>query len=319
MLRVRFWGTRGSLAKPGPHTLRHGGNTSCVEVHAEGGEALVLDSGTGIHDLGQTLVAAGRRPVNGHLLITHTHWDHIQGFPFFTPLYAPGNTWDVYAPRVPGQSIEDVLAGQMAYTYFPITLEQLGATIRYHNIVEESFDVGPVRVSAQYVNHPAVTVGFRLEAGGATVVYATDHEPHAPHLVGAAPPAAPAHREDGRHLEFLAGADLLIHDAQFTLAEYPARVGWGHTPAEVAVDYALAAGARQLALFHHDPLRHDDALDALVALCQRRAAAAGGGSRCSRPTRARRSRCAVARRRRAATAPRPGRRGRSWTPPRRRS
>ena len=271
-MRIRFWGTRGSLAKPGPSTLRYGGNTSCVEVRTASGTLIVLDCGTGAHGLGQALVA-GRAPVRGHLLITHTHWDHIQGFPFFAPLFSPGNEWDIYAPGGLGQQLEQTLAGQMEYTYFPVTLGQLGAAIRYHDLVEGSFAVDGVRVLTKYLNHPALALGYRLEVGSVTVVYSSDHEPHAPPLA-----AAPfAHHEDRRHVEFLAGADLVIHDAQYRLDEYADKIGWGHTPAECAVDYALAAGARRLALFHHEPLRDDAGMDSLLETCRRRAASAGGG------------------------------------------
>lgn len=270
---VRFWGTRGSLAKPGPSTVRYGGNTSCVEVRLADGTLIVLDCGTGPHGLGQALVDSGQGPLRGHLLITHTHWDHIQGFPFFAPLFVPGNEWDLYAPgSAGGQQLETTLTGQMEYTYFPVTLEQLDATIRFHDLVENQFTVGGARVIAHYLNHPALTLGYRLEADGVAVVYAVDHEPHGRGRTD----EQPAHLEDQRHVEFLAGADLVIHDAQYTADEYPKRIGWGHSPAEWAVDYALAAGARRLALFHHDPLRDDDAVDRLVAICRQRVASAGG-------------------------------------------
>ncbi|MBI4636458.1 MAG: response regulator [Candidatus Rokubacteria bacterium] len=279
-MRIRFWGTRGSLAKPGPATVRYGGNTSCVEVRGADSTLIVLDCGTGAHDLGQSLQAPGGHSRSGHLLITHTHWDHIQGFPFFAPLFASGNVWDVYAPEGVGQRLEATLAGQMEYSYFPVTLGQLVATIRYHGLVEGVFGLGQVRVTTRYLNHPGLTLGYRLEAGGATVVYATDHEPHSRHhgetggTGGRAAQPVSVHAEDQRHVEFLAGADLVIHDAQYTLAEYPAKMSWGHTPAELAVDFARAAGARRLALFHHDPLRDDDAMDRLVETCRRR----GGGT-----------------------------------------
>ena len=271
---IRFWGTRGSLAKPGPGTIRYGGNTSCVEVRAADGTLIILDCGTGAHDLGQNLVTSGEQSDRGHLLITHTHWDHIQGFPFFAPLFVAGNEWDVYAPQGLGRRLEDTLAGQMEYAYFPLTLGQLGATIRYHELVEGSFDLGAVRVTARYLNHPGLALGYRLEAGGVAMVYATDHEPHSRHQseVADAAQARPVHREDQRHVEFLAGADLVIHDAQYTLEEYPSKLTWGHTPAELAVDFALAAGVKRLALFHHDPLRNDAAVDRLVETCRRRAA-----------------------------------------------
>jgi len=281
-MRIRFWGTRGSLAKPGPTTVRYGGNTSCVEVHLADGMRIILDCGTGAHDLGQALLTSGEHPLHGHLLITHTHWDHIQGFPFFAPLFTPGNEWDIYAPGSLGRGLEDTLAGQMEYTYFPITLDQLGATIRYHDLVEGTFQLGAARITARYLNHPALTLGYRVEVGGVTIVYATDHEPHARHqpavssLAGSPPGALPVHPEDRGHIEFLSGADLVIHDAQFTDEEYPKKIGWGHGTVEYAVSVALAAGAKRLALFHHDPLRDDEALERLVATCRHRIEAWGG-------------------------------------------
>lgn len=279
---IRFWGTRGSLAKPGQTTLRYGGNTSCVEVRTADRTLIVLDCGTGAHGLGLAL-ASGGHPVRGHLMITHTHWDHIQGFPFFAPLFSPDNEWDLYAPGGLGQRLEQTLAGQMEYTYFPVTLGQLGATIRYHDLIEGAFTIGAVRVVTKYLNHPALALGYRLEAGSVVIVYSADHEPHAPDLVRVtavareAAGAPPVHGEDRRHVEFLADADLVIHDAQYSLDEYPQKHGWGHTPAEWAVDYALAAGAKRLALFHHDPLRDDAAVDRLAENCRQRAAASGSG------------------------------------------
>ena len=271
---VRFWGTRGSLAKPGPSTLRYGGNTSCVEVRT-GGTQIILDCGTGGHGLGQALLSTPP-PQNGHLLISHTHWDHIQGFPFFAPLFVPGNSWDIYAPGKLGQKLEQTLAGQMEYNYFPVTLAQLGAAIRFHDLGEGRFTIDGVQVTAQYLNHPVLALGYRLESGGSTVVYSADHEPHAPNPV-ARPGEPPTHIEDRRHVDLLADADLVIHDAQYTIEEYAQKTGWGHTPAEWATDYAVAADARRLALFHHDPLRDDDALDRLVDTCRQRARAAGSG------------------------------------------
>ena len=273
---IRFWGTRGSLAKPGPITLRHGGNTSCVEVRSDDGTLIVLDCGTGAHGLGQALLSAGPR-CDGHLMITHTHWDHIQGFPFFAPLFVPGNTWNIYAPGALGRQLERTLAGQMEYNYFPVTLAQLAATICFHDIAEGEFAIGDMRVTTQYLNHPALTLGYRLQSGGIAVVYSVDHEPHAPNPAARAEAEPPRHKEDQRHIDFLADADLVIHDSQYTIAEYPQKTGWGHTPAEWAVDYAVAARAKRLALTHHDPLRDDEALDRVVEMCRRRASAAGSG------------------------------------------
>jgi CheY-like chemotaxis protein/phosphoribosyl 1,2-cyclic phosphodiesterase len=243
-------------------------------VRGDDGTLIILDCGTGAHGLGQVLLSAGPR-CDGHLMFTHTHWDHIQGFPFFAPLFVPGNTWDIYAPGALGSELERTLAGQMEYNYFPVTLEQLPATIRFHDIAEGEFAIGEMRVTTQYLNHPALTLGYRLQSGGNAVVYSVDHEPHAPNPAARAEGEPPRHKEDQRHIDFLADADLVIHDSQYTIAEYPQKIGWGHTPAEWAVDYAVAARARRLALTHHDPLRNDEAVDRVVEMCRQRASAAG--------------------------------------------
>jgi phosphoribosyl 1,2-cyclic phosphodiesterase/CheY-like chemotaxis protein len=258
---VRFWGTRGSLAKPGPLTVRYGGNTSCVEVRSAAGTLVVIDCGTGAHDLGQALMAEPIQPLRGHLLISHTHWDHIQGIPFFQPLFVPDNEWDIYAPHSLSQSIQDTLAGQMQYTYFPVTLEALGAKIRYHDLVEGVFQVGDITVRSRYLNHPALTLGYRLEADGVAVVYSCDHEPfsHQP-LTN----KIELGEQDRRHADFLRDADLVIHDAQYTESEYASKIGWGHSTAEYAVDICNAVGVKQLALTHHDPMRDDDAVDRII-------------------------------------------------------
>src|SRR5258708_25050761 len=214
---VRFWGTRGSIAKHGPRTIRYGGNTSCVEVRSAAGALVVIDCGTGAHELGKTLMESGVRPLHGHMLISHTHWDHIQGWPFFAPLFVPGNEWDIYAPHGLTESVRETLAGQMQYTYFPVLLEQLAATIRYHELVEGVFTVGDITVRTHYLNHPALTLGYRLEVDGAAIVYACDHEPYSREMARGI--WAP-NRLDQRHVDFLAGADLVIHDAQYTVGEY---------------------------------------------------------------------------------------------------
>jgi phosphoribosyl 1,2-cyclic phosphodiesterase/DNA-binding response OmpR family regulator len=221
---------------------------------------IILDCGTGAHGLGQALMGSGVHPLRGHILITHTHWDHIQGIPFFEPLFVPGNEWDIYAPRGLGLSLRESLAGQMQYTYFPVTLEELGAAIRYHDLVEGAFDIGDIKVRTLYMNHPALTLGYRLEADGVSVVYACDHEPHSRQY---AQGTGSMSEQDRRHIDFMKGADLVIHDAQYTAAEYTDKFGWGHTPVACAVDMCRTAGVSRLALTHHDPSRNDDSLDAL--------------------------------------------------------
>ena len=259
-MHVRFWGTRGSLPTPGRHTLRFGGNTSCVEVRTAD-TLVVIDCGSGLHNLGRALAHSGESNLRGHILISHTHWDHIQGIPFFAPFFRPGNEWDVYAPKGLGQSLHDTLAGQMQYVYFPVRLDQMGAKIRYHELVEGDFRLGDVRVRTQYLNHTALTLGYRLEADGATLVYSTDHEPFSRHLASG---KGPIHGQDRRHCEFLAGADLVIHDAQFTVNEYADKVGWGHSTVEYAVAMCREAKVARLALTHHDPMRTDEAIEEIV-------------------------------------------------------
>jgi len=274
-MRIRFWGTRGSIARPGPTTLRHGGNTSCVEVVADDGTWVVLDCGTGAYELSLDLRRRGPLPALGHLLIGHAHWDHIQGFPFFEPLYDSHSEWRVYAPGDRIDHLQQTFAAQMSPEHHPIALGDLNASVRFRMLKEGRFRIGGIRVTAQYLHHPALTLGYRLEADGVSLVYASDHEPHVVPLHGGQAGAVPVHPEDRRHVAFLAGADLVIHDAQYTLSEYPARRGWGHTPLECAVDYAIAATAKRLALFHHDPDRDDAAVEGLVAAARARVAEAG--------------------------------------------
>jgi ribonuclease BN (tRNA processing enzyme) len=262
-MKVRFRGTRGSIAKPGPLTARYGGNTSCIEVRSSRGTLIVIDCGTGSHGLGQALVAEG--VTRGCLLISHTHWDHIQGLPFFAPLFDPTSEWDICGPKGVSGSLRETLAGQMESTYFPVALESLGATIRYWDLLQGSFQVDDIRVSTHHLNHPALTLAYRLEADGASIVYACDHEVYSH---AAAEGNVRLEGPDLRHAEFAAGADLLIHDAQYTAAEYPAKVNWGHSTVEYAMLVAREAGVRQLALTHHDPLRTDDQIDQIVENAQ---------------------------------------------------
>jgi phosphoribosyl 1,2-cyclic phosphodiesterase/CheY-like chemotaxis protein len=261
-LQVRFWGTRGSIAMPGPSTARYGGNTPCIEARSARGTVIIVDCGTGGHLLGQNLMSVGAEGLRGHILISHTHWDHIQGIPFFAPLFVPGNEWDIYGPKGLGQSLREVLAGQMQYSYFPFTLDQCGAKIRYHDLVEGTFDIDDIKVSTHYLNHPALTFGYRLEADGVAVVYACDHEPHSRML---ATGRGEITGQDLRHAEFVNCADLLIHDAQFTAEEYPAKIGWGHSTVEYVAKLSQYAEVKRVALTHHDPLRDDDAIDHLLA------------------------------------------------------
>ncbi len=236
----------------------------------------MLDCGTGARLLGQALVseAAERgQPASGSLFIGHTHWDHIQGLPFFAPLFLPGNDWHVYGPRGLGESLAETLSGQMQHAYFPVSIDQLGASVTFHDLVEGQLDVGELSVRTHYLNHPALTLGYRIEADGVSVAYASDHEPHDRAL--AAGGDLNANPGDAGHVEFLRGADVVIHDTQYLAEEYAAKAGWGHSTVEYVVDAARLAGVRELVLFHHDPMRDDDAVEALVRRAQAYAAAVG--------------------------------------------
>jgi CheY-like chemotaxis protein/phosphoribosyl 1,2-cyclic phosphodiesterase len=260
-MKVRFWGTRGSIATPGPGTNHFGGNTSCVEITTDSGDLLILDCGTGAHGLAAKLMAQGKNPINANILLGHTHWDHIQGFPFFSPAFVNGNSVRIYGPEGSHSSLHNVLAGQMEFTYFPVALNQLPAAITYYDLTEGVQKIGSARVVTQFLNHPAMTLGYRIEADGVAVVYLVDHEPFSDDLwsAGAEPGLIDSilHEGDRRHAKFMAGADLVIHDAQYTPEEYPPKKTWGHSTYDYAVRIAAAAGVRKLALTHHDP-GHDD-------------------------------------------------------------
>ena len=263
-MQVRFWGTRGSIATPGPGTLRFGGNTSCVEVVTNSGQRLILDAGTGARSLGVELMAKAPKPVRATILLGHTHWDHIQGFPFFTPLFVPGNAFTICAPGGGAKSLAEVLAGQMEFTYFPVELEQLPSEIQYRDLAEGTYEFEGIRVIAQFINHPAMSLAYRIEADGVVLVYMCDHEPFGASVWADGAPAGKidsiVHDGDRRHARFMTHADLLIHDAQYTPEEYPAKKNWGHSTFEYAVELAAAADVRQLALTHHDPTHSDEQL-----------------------------------------------------------
>jgi diguanylate cyclase (GGDEF)-like protein len=270
-VHVRFWGTRGSIASPGDGTTRFGGNTSCVELRAPDGTIIVLDCGTGARELGLHLLQTLSQPLRLHLFIGHTHWDHIQGFPFFVPAFVPGAELNVYAPLGFQQSLEEAMAGQMEYSYFPVKLRDLRSRIHFTELEEGFFRVGGVLVETQYLNHTAPTIAYRLSAGGATIAYVTDHEPFWKPDNGLL-----HHPGDQRHVAFMHEADLVIHDAQYTEDEYRGRLGWGHATPDYAVDVCLAAGAKRLALFHHDPTHDDTQMAAIEAAARKRVADRSG-------------------------------------------
>jgi phosphoribosyl 1,2-cyclic phosphodiesterase len=266
---VRFWGTRGSIATPGPHTTRYGGNTSCVEVRC-GNEILIFDAGTGIRELGLSLMEEFRGgPMTLHLFISHTHWDHIQGFPFFMPAYLPTTLVHVYGSTGQGRPLEKLLRGQMDADYFPVALGDLSSQIQVHEFRGRDFRIGTATVSAFYLNHPGMNLGYRVTHEGRTVVYATDHEPYSFTLehIGQRAEAGKDYGQklDDEFVRFVASADLYIGEAQYTEEEYPSKIGWGHSSVRSTVEVALKANVKALALFHHDPMHGDDTVAAMVA------------------------------------------------------
>ncbi len=269
---IRFWGVRGSIPTPGADTVYYGGNTSCVEVRADG-EIIVLDAGTGLRPLGQALAAEFHdRPLRATLLISHTHWDHIQGLPFFAPAYDPKNQLRVLGYEGARDGLATVLSGQMESPYFPINLKQMPGNILIEELRDLEFAIGPVKVRAKFVNHPGVCVGYRLETSAGVIAYLPDNEPvHRQRQEQQTPPSAAAsaspdgkastlefaRNEDAKLIEFIRDADVLVIDSQYDCDEYAAHVGWGHGCVDDVVTLALQAGVRQLFLFHHDPTHTD--------------------------------------------------------------
>jgi phosphoribosyl 1,2-cyclic phosphodiesterase len=290
-MKVRFWGTRGSIPTPGPDTLKFGGNTSCVEVRTSQGTLIVLDCGSGIRELGRSLLAGGVNgtdKIKGHILLSHTHWDHIQGFPFFMPAFLPGHKFEIYAARDIDKKLADVLAGQMEYEYFPVTLDRMESRIGFHELREGSFEIDDARVTVQYLNHTSLCLGYRIEADGCSLAYCTDIEPNSRVLVRSDQRdgifevldteeaiRAIVHEEDRRYANFMRGADLVIHDAMYTQEEYGTKLGWGHSSAEFATEISLLTGVQRLALFHHEPVHNDDKIQDMVDVCNGMVAQSG--------------------------------------------
>lgn len=263
-MRVQFWGVRGSIPAPGQTTSRFGGNTPCVEVNAEG-ERIIIDAGTGIRELGEALIKrADSQPIMGTLLIGHTHWDHIQGFPFFTPLYNPKNRFKVYGAHGTTKSFQDVMAGQMGSAYFPVQLRDMLSKPVFDEL-RAPIMVGPVKISYHYLNHPGITIGFRLEHAGKSVAYISDHEPY--QSLNAKGEFSV--KEDIAVAKFVEGCDLLVCESQYTSDEYRVKKGWGHSTFNDVLGLAQLAQVKRLSLFHHDPTHDDAAMQAFEKECQK--------------------------------------------------
>jgi phosphoribosyl 1,2-cyclic phosphodiesterase len=252
---VRFWGVRGSIPAPGPQTRRYGGNTPCVEMRV-GNELLIFDLGTGARPLGEHLLSKGE-PVQASVFLSHYHYDHLQGLPFFTPIFLAQNAFTFYGSPRNGQSVKEILSGQMTQPYFPVTAEGVfRARLDYHDLkAGEVVTVGPAQVRTLELNHPGGNLGYRVECDGRSVVYATDIEHGG--------------EDEERFFAFAKGADLLIYDSMYTEDEYcgrhgPPRTGWGHSTWQAAVRAANESEAKTLVLFHHDPGRDDAEMTKLL-------------------------------------------------------
>ncbi len=279
-MKVRFWGVRGSIPSPGPQTQKYGGNTSCIEIRVgEEDRLVIIDAGSGIRQLGNFLMANDlpKGPINADIFLSHTHWDHIMGYPFFTPIYIPGTKIRVYGPvSFEDDPLEDVVGGQMKYRYFPVNMGELASDIEYIRLKETPFiDMGGgLKLTTKLLNHPITALGYRFEYDGKVVCTCYDTEPFRNLFI--TDPEDPEYDEamacEGEEVaieqnlaieEFFRGADMLIYDAQYTDKEYSSRINWGHTTMEYAISAANRVGVKRLALFHHDPDRDDEQLDIL--------------------------------------------------------
>ena len=260
---LKFWGVRGSVPTPGAATVKYGGNTSCVEVRADG-QLIVLDAGTGIRPLGLELAREfNGAPIDMTLLITHTHWDHIQGFPFFLPAYESKNTIRVLGFEGARQGLANTLAGQMESPYFPIALQQMPGNVLIEELQSFDFKIGPVHAKAATVNHPGIAVGYRLETSKGTMAYLPDNEPFHEDQHGYSRDRIDL--QNGKLIEFIKGVDVLIIDSQYDSDEYSGHIGWGHGCVDEVVRLAVLAKAKRLYLFHHDPGHDDDRIDSMLA------------------------------------------------------
>ncbi|MBF0456702.1 MAG: MBL fold metallo-hydrolase [Nitrospirae bacterium] len=268
-MKIKFWGVRGSIPTPGKDTVRYGGNTSCIGLDGEDGTCVIFEAGTGIRMAGTKLAAMPQVEIN--LFLSHTHWDHIHGFPFFIPAYIPNRIINIYGPPHFDKSLREIMAQQMVYSYFPVNSDELQARIRYFDLKEETVEIGGLKISSKLMNHPVTCFAYRVTEGSRSIVYTGDNEPYYNFMASAAMDEAEmaeiamiVNEQNDRNVEFARGCDVLIADAQYTHAEYPARIGWGHSTNHQVVDLAVKADVKHLVMFHHEPVRTDDQIDQIV-------------------------------------------------------
>jgi phosphoribosyl 1,2-cyclic phosphodiesterase len=292
-MKLKFWGVRGSIPTPGKHTVRYGGNTPCLELRLDDDKLIIFDAGTGIRNFGDYLIGNGES-VKGFLLISHPHWDHIQGFPFFKPAFISGNELTIIGTERPEKSLSEIIAEQMNRIYFPVQLHELKAKIKFVPIGEEAeLRIHEAKVRTIYVNHPGFTVGYRLEYNGKILVYISDNEPFdrgvADQLTNFEKVVIEKYTtNDGdpnqRIIDFCRDADVLIHDATYTPDEYIDRVGWGHSHYLFTLRIAAEANVKRLYLFHHDQNHSDDKVDDILKKCKKEVKSRGYKFECEAAT-----------------------------------
>lgn len=266
-MKVRFWGVRGSIPTPNPQMMKYGGNTTCIEIRTDDNQLIILDGGSGIFPLAQSLLA--EMPLKAHIFISHTHWDHIHGLPFFTPIFIPGNEINLYGGYdvVADRGIEHAMSTQMQYSYFPIREAELNAGMNYHTLCNaQAVEIGEhTRVTPTLMNHPVLNFGYRVECNGRSVFFTGDHEPHYNIYPGDDESFEEYQRlvdqQDGEIIDAVRGVNILIADSSYTETEYPAKRGWGHGTFDTSVSMARKAEAQQLYFTHHEPTRSDTALE----------------------------------------------------------
>ncbi|MEN3038452.1 MAG: MBL fold metallo-hydrolase [Candidatus Kryptonium sp.] len=275
-MKLKIWGCRGSIPTPGKDTVRYGGNTPCVELKLNDNNLIILDSGTGIKNLGNYLIRKGES-IKAYIMITHPHWDHIQGFPFFKPLFISGNEFTIVGSGARTKTLEQIVADQMDRVYFPVRLSELKATIKFLQVGEEEFKIYDATVQTIYVNHPGFTLGYRITYDNKTIVYISDNEPFdreiTPYLFNWEKEVIERFDKisgdpNKRIFEFVKGADLLIHDTTYTPEEYVEKVGWGHSHYLFTLRVAHEGNVKRLLLFHHDHTHTDNMIDEIYEHCK---------------------------------------------------
>lgn len=260
MAYIKFWGVRGSIPTPGPSTVRYGGNTPCLELRFSDDHFFILDAGSGLRELGLSLLKSGEK-LKSNIFISHMHWDHIQGIPFFVPALLPGNEFVFHGGEDPSKSLKDILENQMNPINFPITMQQMASNLNFEALDVGTYEIEGIKVETMRLNHPGKALGYKFYVNEQTIVYISDNEPY-------------SHEYDHKNnkvlefndllLDFTKNVDVLIHDAQYTPEEFKTRITWGHSPYDFTVNLAMTSNVKKLVIFHHDPVHDDDFVDDMI-------------------------------------------------------